>query len=683
MNHGVSYPQFYDILLNIREIFHSHGRIDDANAKLDEIIKLIFLSYYEATKNKRFCLSYVKEYAQEHLGESNSVAPALHLLFENCCRDVMFLNSDGTCIFGSAPSLSIQSSENSFAEKIITEIEKIDFVNLTSDKNIVDFDIINECFGHFVRENFRNNKEDAQYMTPAEISSPILEMIFSDIVKDRYLDNVELSSFKIMDPTCGVGTLLIESTRKYIEFITKTACPSKNTLTIVNDFLENGVIGQDKVDRMVRFSKLNSVLIGSATNKITIGNSICDTTNVDKYKGQIDLIFTNPPFGADYDISSLTAENFLHIEEIKKSKSKVCSEILMLLKCLSLLKENGYLAIVLPDSVFSAKGIYSDVRRVLIENYDIKAVVELPSVTFAQAGTRTKTSILYLKKSKPHSNADIIMGVCEDIGYNVKERTGVPVKIATKKNEVIDIANAYSNYQKHNASNVLLENPSVTVIKSTDLIGDILNPSFYSSTRMKTIENIDTIEKNGIKMFKLSELVKFDSLGRKSYSVDNQTCHISVLHINPNCVIDFGAVESFSPISKGRECNCGDLIFSKINPRIPRMAVIPQFEKRLVCSNEFEIMKPIGDIDAYTLCLLLKSPYVQRQINDLTSGTSSSHSRIKREELANILVPCPINRINKMEYEKIGQKIKFAFETIYDADRIIIEQLNIIDSIVS
>lgn len=45
MNKGVNYSMFYDILLNLREDFHSYGRIDDSNAKLDEMIKLICTSY--------------------------------------------------------------------------------------------------------------------------------------------------------------------------------------------------------------------------------------------------------------------------------------------------------------------------------------------------------------------------------------------------------------------------------------------------------------------------------------------------------------------------------------------------------------------------------------------------------------------------------------------------------------
>ena len=59
MNKGVSYSMFYDILLHLRESFHGYGRIDDSNAKLDEIVKIICCSYSLAMRGERFGIEYV------------------------------------------------------------------------------------------------------------------------------------------------------------------------------------------------------------------------------------------------------------------------------------------------------------------------------------------------------------------------------------------------------------------------------------------------------------------------------------------------------------------------------------------------------------------------------------------------------------------------------------------------
>ena len=566
-----------------------------------------------------------------------------------------------------------------FAEKLVSEIEKIDFLNLIKDSQISNFDIINECFGHFVRENFRNNKEDAQYMTPAEIAIPVLEMIFSDFQKEHYFEKTDYESFTIMDPTCGVGTLLIEASRQYVRYIGKLNLPEEKKNALITRFLAIGMIGQDKVDRMVRLSKINTLLMGGNSGNIFIGNSISEHTEIDKLKERVDLIFTNPPFGAEYNYGDLLQEDFELLDQLNCQTGNICSELLMLLKCLSLLKANGKLAIVLPDSVFSAKGLNAHVRNLILSHYRVNAVIEMPAVTFAQAGTRTKTSILYLTKCVPQTEDKIIMATCNDIGYTVKERMGVPVKITSGTNEMYDIARAYTE----NSSNkqIISHTPSVTSVKKSDLIDEIINPSFYSADRLQTLSELETRNIEGYELRTLSEIVKCVTLGRKNKNTSDGVKHISVLHINPDCTIDFQQVLSYDPISKGRTCSKGDILFSKINPRIPRMTVVPEFDKDLVCSNEFEIFQPSADIGAYAICFLLKTSYVAKQIEHLTSGTSSSHSRIKREQLMDIKIPYPVSEVAKRELKEIDTLIKKSFEEKYIADAVLREQLNKLEQI--
>ena len=678
MNSGINYKSFYNVLLNLREIFHSYGRLDDSNMKLDEIVKLIMLSYSLATKSIRFSLSFVKENAKKIYNNENDIAASLRELFGSVSKEPLFLNSDGTSIFGSNPTLNIQPSENAFAEKLILEIEKIDFINLIQQKNNTDFDILNECFGHFVRDNFRNNKEDAQYMTPAEISGAIATMVFEDFKKENYFSSINPESFTIMDPTCGVSTLLIESAKEYIKILENSEFNNKDTL--ISKFLTSNVIGQDKVDRMVRLSKINCLLLGINTQNIYIGNSISEHSNIDCFKGKVDFIFTNPPFGAEYHTKDLIINDFEYIDVIKKAYSQTTSEILMLLKCLALLKDNGKLAIVLPDSVFSARGINADIREYILSNFTINAIIEMPAVTFAQAGTRTKTSILYLTKRKPETNHRIIMAVCDDIGYVVKERTGVPIKISNGANQMPSIAAVY-NEHKFDSSNILSNSPSITAISYDELNNNVLNPTFYNATRLGTLKILSENKLEGFEIHPLSDLVKVETIGRKSFLTSDNVKHVSVLHINADMTINFSEVEQFVPTSKGRLCKEGDILFSKINPRIPRMTVVPAYNKTLVCSNEFEIMRPSTDIGAYVICLLLKTSYVYKQIENLTSGTSSSHSRIKREDLCKIKVPFPISTEAKNLFIEINADMNKFFEIKYSADEIMNKNLKKLEAI--
>lgn len=174
-------------------------------------------------------------------------------------------------------------------------------------------------------------------------------------------------------------------------------------------------------------------------------------------------------------------------------------------------------------------------------------------------------------------------------------------------------------------------------------------------------------------MKKLSDLVDCVTKSRKSRYVSGDVKHISVLHINPNTTISFRDVELFEPVCKGRECFEGDIIFSKINPRIPRMAVIPKTQYRLVCSNEFEIFRPKKGIDPYLFCHILRTDLVKKQILNLTSGTSSSHNRIKTEQLQEILIPLPGGKDAVIKMHRLNEILKNATNAIYDAENAISE----------
>lgn len=677
---GITYEIFYEVLMNLREEFHKNGRLDDSNAKLDEIVKLLIMSYYESkTGTNRFDLGKLSEIAEARYGFRENIAPVLRDLFEEISKDEMFYNNDGTNIFGPNPTLNIQPSENDFAKNLVKEISKIDFSYLINEGESSDFDLINECFGHFVRDNFRNNKEDAQYMTPQEVVFPVLDMVFSDLYNDKDFRELLVEkegNFLIMDPTCGVGTLLIEPLRYIIKYVEKLDLPPHKKESIINNLKNNCVIGQDKVDRMVRLSKINMLLMGANISNIFHGNSILNGSYLDNFLGKVDLIVTNPPFGAIYNIAEIkNSKRYTIINNLSEDYTNIDSELIMLDRCVTLLKPKGKLVIVLPDSVVSAKGIYAKFREELLKICDIKAIIDLPAVTFAQAGTRTKTVIIYLEKKKTIGNT-IFMSICNDIGYDVKERKGVPVKIEKGQNQMYMISKIYINsIKKLNKSNyeILCEEPSCTLVNESNLIDNFLTPNFYKSNRLKTLAILESIDKSIFDIVELGAIT--ESPKRKRHHVSENIKHISILHINPDGTIDLNAVNDFKPVSKGTECYKGDVLFSKINPRIPRIAVVPDFDKQLVCSNEFEILVPKHGLNPYLLYILLNMEIVQNQIESLTAGTSSSHNRIKSDQLRSILIPIP-KKGSKIydEFIKIGLEVEEAIRLKYTATRNLDEQ---------
>ena len=69
--------------------------------------------------------------------------------------------------------------------------------------------------------------------------------------------------------------------------------------------------------------------------------------------------------------------------------------------------------------------------------------------------------------------------------------------------------------------------------------------------------------------------------------------------------------------------------------------MVPKLPVPLTCSTEFEVLRVKPEFSPFTLALLLLSSFAQNQILSLTSGTSSSHNRVKTAQLLDIRLPLP------------------------------------------
>lgn len=651
---------FYNEISQLRDLFHKYGRFDDSNAKLDEISKYISIYIFQLQNQivgEQNFKSLINLYEKDN---SVQLVSILKELFAEISQAKEFLNADGTSIFGNTPSLNIDNEDNHFAYLLIKlVVNSVESIKDRSEKDY-DFDLLNESFGHFVRDNFRNHIEDAQYMTPAEAVELMCSIALTDLEKEDKIKRIQ--DFIVCDPCCGVGSFI-------------SAFYKKNRDNNVIDSLKLKIVGQDKVARMVRLAKINMLLFNNHNHLITNGNSLAGKSSIDDYKGQVDLILTNPPFGAKFSSEELkpNAKNnypLLH-DLILKNGSNFSSEILFVDRCISLLKPNGKLLAVLPDSVISSAGLNSTLRHRLINSkaVNIKGIIELPAVTFAQAGTRTKTSILYLEKiAEIGKKKDyVFIAQSEQIGFEVSTKKGATVKIESGEN---DLPKIFDCYQRSNFSingveqKVLSESPSCVLIKPDLLHQKSWTPSHYNAKKFQTVKKL---KKSGseVELVKLNEIVDFLTNERKREYIPSDSKCISILHILNDDNLNYEEMLTYSPKYPGIVCKPGDLLFSKINPRILRVLVVPNLGLNLTCSSEFEIMNSIIEINNYGIKLLLMLPSVQTQINYLTSGTSSSHNRIKSADLAQVLIPLPKAKtklydellLKAKEYEKRNKTI--------------------------
>jgi type I restriction-modification system DNA methylase subunit len=613
---------FNSSLKNLREAFHKSGRFNDSNAKLDEISKLLAIQLHDMTYNTKGdgIPKLLAEYARHEI----RLVPELKKRFKSISTDPIFITSDGQNIFGTHSALELDDLDNGFAFDLLDLIVK-SFQSIKSKGG--KFDFLNEAFGHFVRDNFRSNIEDAQYMTPQEVVELMCDIAYAEVFAEQPSREIT-----VCDPCCGVGSFITTFYRKVKEHNHKSKVH---------------LVGQDKVPRMVRFTKLNLNSFHSSSHDVFSGNSIVGESLLNKFQNKVDLILTNPPFGARFTGKELANEpksKYPLLNDLFNTTLNFSSEVLFIDRCISLLSEGGQMLAVVPDSVISSKGVAESLRhRILTSEYlQLLSIIELPTVAFAQAGTRTKTCILHFRKGKIKSTRAVFIGKSNEIGFDVSTRKGVNIKVLQGRNDLPDMYLNYLKSKKYASvehHKIVGRSPSSVLISSGLLKKNPWTPNHYEAAKF---EVVDTFSKHSnfemVPLFEIAESIV--DVRRKDKRDVNSKC-ISVLHIVNGDLLDYHELLKYAPKYPGIVCKPGDLLFSKINPRIPRAIVVPDLGISLTCSTEFEILRAKKGYSNYDLKMFLLLPSVQVQINHLTSGTSSSHNRIKTHELMNVQIPMP------------------------------------------
>ena len=290
-------------------------------------------------------------------------------------------------------------------------------------------DILGDFFEGIIRSGFKQSK--GQFFTHINIVRFMLYAMQTDkLAIKRIKEDKELPY--MIDPSAGSGTFLIE----YMKFITKNMKYRNRNADGYNALLGTARAVKDKVlsdwfypnhrenkwaqtyiyGSEINFNlgtaaKVNMILHGDGSTNIFVKDGLLPFSKYEKetapnalhgsdknelyqnleVNGQFDLILTNPPFSVELDND--TKKSVKHDFMFGEKKN---SENLFVERLYQLLRENGRLAAVLPESVFdTTENKY--IRLFLYKYFSIKAVVSLPQISF-EPYTSTKTSILFAQK---------------------------------------------------------------------------------------------------------------------------------------------------------------------------------------------------------------------------------------------------------------------------------------------
>jgi len=249
--------------------------------------------------------------------------------------------------------LLINKPEN--LQAIVAKISKIG--NLLDTNS----DIKGDAFEYFLKNSISVGNDLGEYFTPRHIVKLMVELLDLKFEETVY------------DPCCGTGGFLIEAFKNI-----RNKC--KNTLKNL-DILENHTVFGREISTTSRIAKMNMIIMGDGHNNIEQKDSL-------EYpvKGKYDVVLTNFAFSQKTDYGSYygfdtSDANPVFVKHIYDS-----------------LKKDGRCAVVVPEGLlFDTKKEYVRIRKLLVEQANVIAVIRLHGFVF-KPYTGQPTSILIFEK---------------------------------------------------------------------------------------------------------------------------------------------------------------------------------------------------------------------------------------------------------------------------------------------
>lgn len=211
-----------------------------------------------------------------------------------------------------------------------------------------------------------------EYYTPRAVTQFMVDII-----------NPQLGE-KIMDPACGTGGFLTTS----IEYL----MPSMKTVAD-RKTLQECIHGVEKKPLPHMLAMTNMMLHGiDVPTNIRHDNTLSRPLKDYGPKDRLDIIITNPPFGG-------MEEDGIENNFPKKYQTRETSDLFMAL-IMHLLKPEGRAAVVLPDGFLFGEGTKTNLKRELLEEFNLHTIVRLPKGVFSPY-TSINTNLLFFDKGGP------------------------------------------------------------------------------------------------------------------------------------------------------------------------------------------------------------------------------------------------------------------------------------------
>ena len=239
--------------------------------------------------------------------------------------------------------------------------------------------------------------QNGQFRTPRHIIRLMVELVApkpTDIV---------------CDPACGTAGFLVAVGEHLRENHPEVLHDKK-----LREHFHHGLFhGYDFDNTMLRIGSMNMLLHGVESPDIRYRDSLAQDHADDAE--QYTLVLANPPFAGSLDHESVAKD----LQAIVKTKK---TELLFLALFLRLLKPGGRAAVIVPDGVlFGSSKAHKELRRLLVEEQKLDAVISLPGGVFKPyAGV--STAILVFTKTNSGGTDQVWFYDVEADGWSLDDK---------------------------------------------------------------------------------------------------------------------------------------------------------------------------------------------------------------------------------------------------------------------
>lgn len=233
----------------------------------------------------------------------------------------------------------------------------------------------------------------------------------------------------IVDPAAGSAGFLVSSQ----EYLRKNHSDLFLVQGLKEHFNNDMFYGFDMDRTMLRIGAMNMMLHGVDNPNIEYKDSLSEV-NTDKEK--FSLVLANPPFKGSLDYEQVSAD-LLKVTKTKKT------ELLFLALFLRILKTGGRCASIVPDGVlFGSTGGHKSIRKEIVENHKLEAIISMPSGVFKPyAGV--STAIMIFTKTGTGGTDKVWFYDMKADGYSLDDKRN-PIE----ENDINDIVERFNNLDK-------------------------------------------------------------------------------------------------------------------------------------------------------------------------------------------------------------------------------------------